>query len=210
MKTTNPEIEIRDFDLVECRMEERGEKRALVGKPIVYNSESQLFGDWREVILPGAFDASIDDTSTDVYALNQHNTDQPLARRAKGTLRINKADDGIMVEFDLGSQTYAADLEKNVEDGNVEKMSFGFRVTKDNWSEPTEERPYYVREVIEAKLIEVSPVTFPAYTDTSLAKRSFEQFRKQSESNQPVTPPASDNKIRARAKNLVMRKKIRP
>lgn len=197
--------EIRNFDLAECRMVKDGEKRTMVGRPVVYNSESRLMGDFREIILPGAFDKTINDASADVYVLNQHRTDMPIARRAKGTLRINQDDTGINIEFDLGNQSYAKDLEENVASGNVEKMSFGFITEKAEWHRPTEDRPYYLREIHEAKLIEVSPVTFPAYEETSLATRSFEEFRKQSEENKPVT--RSREKLRMRSKILNMRKK---
>jgi hypothetical protein len=38
------------------------------------------------------------------------------------------------------------------------------------------------------KLFDVSPVTFPAYPDTTVAVRSYEQWRKENEGSKPGPP----------------------
>ena len=56
-------------------------------------------------------------------------------------------------------------------------MSFGFRAREQEWIEREGENE--LRRLIDVELIEVSPVTFPAYADTSIAKRSHDAMRDQ-------------------------------
>jgi phage head maturation protease len=60
--------------------------------------------------------------------------------------------------------------------GDIDGMSFGFRVTKQEWDESGEVPLRTIREV---ELFEVSVVTFPAYADTEVALRSLEDARKE-------------------------------
>ena len=50
-------------------------------------------------------------------------------------------------------------------------MSFGFRVIEDHWAYP-EGTDEVIRTIIRAELLEVSPVTFPAYPDSIAEARS--------------------------------------
>ena len=58
----------------------------------------------------------------------------------------------------------------SIERGDVTQSSFGFQTVKDAW---TGEGDKLTRELIEVKLFDVSPVTFPAYTQTEVSVRSL-------------------------------------
>lgn len=124
---------------------------------------------FREVIKRGAFADSLG-RGDDVFLLVNHDTDQlPLARRSAGTLALAEDDMGLQftAELDL-SNPRAAELASALERGDVDKMSFAFRVAADG-STKTEDG---VRELRALDLFEVSVVTWPAYNATSVALRS--------------------------------------
>ena len=124
---------------------------------------------FREVIKRGAFADSLG-RGDDVFLLVNHDTDQlPLARRSAGTLSVAEDDMGLHVTAELDpANPRAAELASALERGDVDKMSFAFRVAADG-STKTE---YGVRELRALDLYEVSVVTWPAYNATSVGLRS--------------------------------------
>ena len=70
--------------------------------------------------------------------------------------------------------SWARDLMESIKRGDINQMSFGFRTVKDLWEETNKK---VVRTLQEVKLFDVSPVTYPAYPQTSATVRSaFESF----------------------------------
>jgi hypothetical protein len=64
----------------------------------------------------------------------------------------------------------------SVDRGDISQMSFGFTVDKDEWHEDKEGR--VTRTIHEVgRLLDVSVVSFPAYSDTSVALRSLEKLK---------------------------------
>jgi hypothetical protein len=63
--------------------------------------------------------------------------------------------------------TYARDLAAAMERGDVSQSSFGFRVKADGekWAEDDDGFP--LRTLTRISLFDVSPVTYPAYTDST-------------------------------------------
>jgi hypothetical protein len=60
----------------------------------------------------------------------------------------------------------------SIDRGDVDQMSFGFRTVNDDWEIQTVDgEEVLIRMLLEAELFEVSPVTFPAYPDTSVSLR---------------------------------------
>src|SRR5690606_38101457 len=75
----------------------------------------------------------------------------------------------------------ARDLMVSLERKDVTGSSFAFNVEDDKWEE--DEDGLVVRTIIKFKrLLDVSPVTYPAYPVTSVAQRSLEEFQKQKNS----------------------------
>lgn len=173
----------RDMDIrrlpvedVEIREADDG-SMSLRGYAAVFNSLSEpIFGMFRERIAPGAFMRSIADGDHDVYALWQHDSSFPLARKSKGTLRLAEDKRGLAVEIDLPATSYGRDAAEAVRSGLVDKMSFGFGVPEggDRLTDERSEDGFPIRELTDVELYEVSPVTFPAYPDTQLSARSLE------------------------------------
>lgn len=153
------------------------EKRTLAGYAAVFNSDTTIGDYFIERIAPGAFDKSIADG--DVRALCNHDTGRVIGRTKSGTLRLSTDERGLKVEIDVPDTADGRDLLTLVERGDISGMSFGFRVTKQEWDE-TGDLP--VRTIQEVELFEVSAVAFPAYDDTTLAKRSLESARAEAES----------------------------
>jgi hypothetical protein len=62
-----------------------------------------------------------------------------------------------------------------IERGDVDGCSFSFNVRKDTWSDEFDENGRYVsstRSIEDIDMFDVGPVTFPAYTQTSVGARS--------------------------------------
>jgi HK97 family phage prohead protease len=55
-------------------------------------------------------------------------------------------------------------------------MSFGFTVEKESWGADGGDD---IRTLEQVKLYDVSPVTFPAYTETDCGLRSYEAHKKE-------------------------------
>jgi HK97 family phage prohead protease len=160
------------IDNLEIRMKMDGEeeKPCIRGYAAVYNSESDLlYGFFREVIRPGAFDNSI---KNDIRALWNHNSAYVLGRSTSGTLNIRSDAKGLYFEVDPPDTQWAKDLCTSVQRGDINQMSFGFETIQDNWQ--SLEDGTEMRELLEVNLHEVSVVTFPAYQATSAGMRSLE------------------------------------
>jgi len=127
-------------------------------------------GWFTEEIKPGAFAASI--TTDDQRALFNHDTGLVLGRRSAGTLRLLEDSRGLQFEIDLPDTQVARDLAVSVGRGDIREMSFGFRVKVDRWDASGDIEHRTIEEV---ELLEISPVTFPAYTETSVGLRSADQ-----------------------------------
>lgn len=144
-----------------------GGKRTLSGYAAVFGSTADIGGYFREVIAPGAFADTL--RNHDVRALFDHDSGRLLGRKSAGTLRLEEDAKGLRVEIDLPDTSDGRDVAQLVERGDLDGMSFGFIVRKEQWDE-TVEPP--TRTILAVDLREVSAVTFPAYADTSLALRS--------------------------------------
>lgn len=157
-----------------------GEQPARIeGYASVFNQESQAISDWwgssyREKVLPGAFTKTI--AEGDVRALWNHDPNWVLGRSKSKTLRLSEDDYGLKVEIDLPDTSWANDLSTIMQRGDVDQMSIGFQIVKDKW-ESTRNRETNKREdlhiLIEAKLFDVSVVTFPAFTQTEAKVRAL-------------------------------------
>jgi HK97 family phage prohead protease len=167
----------RRFFASEVRMEKREEDSSLgviEGYAAKFNSETTIgvFWQFREKILPGAFDEVLQD---DIRALFNHDPNQILARsnKGQGTLTLSVDDIGLKYSFVTPDRSYARDLQDAIEKGDVSQSSFGFKIKEQRWIE--REGELELREIVKfEKLFDVSPVTYPAYTDTEVAKRSLD------------------------------------
>ena len=142
----------------------------------VFNSTYELWPGATESVAPGAFENTL---GGDIRALIDHETRLVLGRNKSGTLELREDSHGLWgrVKINPNDQD-AVNLYERVKRGDVDQCSFGFDIVK----EDTEVRDdgsvhWTIREV---KLYEVSVVTFPAYTETSVSarKRDFDEIQK--------------------------------
>lgn len=155
---------------LQTRADEQSDKKVIEGYFAVFNSETELFQGAYEEIAPGAFDNTL---SNDVRALINHDTAYVLGRNKSNTLDLKIDSRGLWGSIKINeNDSDAVNLYERVKRGDIDQCSFGFNIIK----EDTEYRDdgsvkWTIREV---DLHEVSIVTFPAYSDTSVQARMKE------------------------------------
>lgn len=158
-------------EFCEMRLKTEGEKNTLEGYAAVFDQWTQIGSEkwgFREVIRAGAFKTTI--READIRGLFNHDANLVLARNRAGTLRLLEDSRGLHYEMDLGRQSYAIDLRESIERKEITGNSFSWETIKDSWDNSQNER-----QLLECRLFDVGPVTFPAYEQTSLSLRSLEE-----------------------------------
>ncbi len=166
---------------VEARVDD--EKRTVYGYAALYESTTSEMGWYDEEIAAGAFDGA---DISDVRALFNHDPNLLLARTKSGTLKLDVDQKGLSYEFDAPNTTAGNDLLEMLRRGDVSQSSFAFTIKKEAWiEEKGMKRPK--RRILEIdRLYDVSPVTYPAYLDTTAAKRSFDAYHKEHEADESL------------------------
>jgi HK97 family phage prohead protease len=147
-------------------------ERQFTGTAVVFDTWTQIGSpEWgfRERVADNALAKTL--RESDVVFLDGHEPLRPISRMSADTLRLAPNSTGLGVDSDMDTRiSYVNDLAINVENKNVKGMSFGFRVTKEDWNEGADGLDE--RTIRELELIEVSATAFPAYTTTDAAVRS--------------------------------------
>ena len=185
MKTTDPKIERRSFSVAELRMDDEG--RMVGGHAAVFDQMSHEMWGIREKIAHGAFSETI--VNDDVRALWNHNPDQVLGRTKSGTLKLREDTRGLAFEVDVASTQAGHDALELIRRGDVDEMSFGFIAIEDEWEHGEGRDEVSIRTLKKVRLLDVSPVTYPAYpgTDVDVAVRSLKAWQEsEARANQPT------------------------
>ncbi len=167
--------EIRAFNFEVRAEEDEQHGHFLSGRPIVFGQRTDL-GWYDEIIEQGALDTT---DLKDVRFLVNHNIDMiPLARsrnnNENSTMQMSVDADGMGIRVDLDTENNAdaRSLYSAVGRGDISGMSFMFIVDKDSWDDVDTEHPTrHVRSI--RQVMEVSAVTFPAYSQTSIQTRGI-------------------------------------
>jgi HK97 family phage prohead protease len=159
-------IERRTFTVrdVEARQAEDGTMR-LRGYAAVFN-EASVPLPFIETIAPGAFRKTLSETP-DVRLLINHEG-LPLARTKNGTLTLTEDDRGLYMDATIADTSEGRDLYKLVERGDVDQMSFAFRVIRQKYNDDRSQRTLTEVSLADG---DVSVVTYPAYPTTSVEAR---------------------------------------
>ena len=169
-------IEYRNFN-VELRGEE--ESRHVEGYGSVFNSRSLDLGGFQEIIAPGAFDGVIE--RSDVKALLDHDPKRGIlarSRNGQGSLQLSVDERGLRYEFDAPHTNLGDEVVEGLKRGDYSQSSFAFTVEDETWTK--EDDGTYLRTINKiGGLYDISIVANPAYTDTSVALRSLDEFKAQ-------------------------------
>ena len=146
-------------------------RRYLSGYFAVFNSPYEVFSGWVETIAPGAFARYLSEGGG-TKALWNHDTDIVLGSTAAGTLTLREDETGLYGEIEINNaDTDALNVYARIVRGDVEGCSFGFDIARqDEWWDDEGVYHTVIREV--DPLYEVSPCTFPAYSETSISARA--------------------------------------
>lgn len=146
-----------------------GTPTKIVGHAAKFDSLSEDLGGFRERIAPGAFAKTI--TSADIRALWNHDANIVLGRNKSGTLRLSEDIAGLAFEVDAPDTQLVRDMVMApIARGDVNQCSFAFYTVSDKWAKVDGE---WIRTLLECDLLDVSPVTYPAYNSTDVVVRSL-------------------------------------
>ena len=199
--------EYRTLPLTELRAAESDGKKVIEGHAAVFDSWSETLGGFfpfKEKVRAGAFAKSIG--TDDIRALFNHDANHVLGRNKAGTLDLAEDGAGLFVRIYPPDTQWARDLQTSIARGDITQMSFGFIVEKDEWSS---QDGADTRELVEVKLFDVSPVTFPAYTQTDVGVRAHERYKAEARQRaENEVKAALDAKERLRQRNRLTKLKI--
>ena len=171
----------------------------IVGRPIVYNSRTNL-GWFDEIIEAGALDKA---NLKDVRFLVNHDTSMiPLARsrnnNENSTMKLEVDKDGmaIRVNLDTENNTEARNLYSAIKRGDITGMSFMFTIDDEEWENLESDHPTrHIRKI--SQVFEVSAVTFPAYESTEISARDKEALESAKATLESVRRQALESELEA-------------
>ena len=161
LKTMERQTENRSFTFsaVEQRSEDNTDTLLFTGYASVFDKPYGVRdsrGQYNETIKPGAFKKTLQEQDDVRFLVNHDGI--PLARTSSGTLELEEDDYGLFVRAELDpSNPTVAEVASAMKRGDLNEMSFAFAAIKDNFDTNGENR-----EVNEARLFDVSVVTYPA------------------------------------------------
>lgn len=126
----------------------------------------------REMVAPTAFDNC--DMSDVIMQYNHEG--RVFARISNNTLAVEPNDEGLYITADLGGTELGRELYDEIRGGYTTKMSFGFKVSADEWREytaPAGRRTYDRTITGISRLYDVSAVSIPANDATSISVRGL-------------------------------------
>jgi HK97 family phage prohead protease len=145
------------------------DSRTIGGYAAVFDKRSQNLGGFVELVDSRAFNKSKGDGFPEVVARFNHEDAFLLGTTRAGTLRLDVDSEGLVYDVDVPRTR--EDVLELVQRGDVAKSSFAFRVIEDDWDMTDDNFPQ--RTLMKVQLVDVAPVTTPAYPDSSAGLRSL-------------------------------------
>jgi uncharacterized protein len=170
------EKEIRILKTAELRIVRKDDDSLpkIEGYAAVFNKDSEDMG-FIERIAPGAFKKAL--KTSDVRALFNHDSNIILGRTTSGTLDLKEDKTGLFMSITPPDTQLVRDMVMSpIERGDITQQSFGFTVDTDEW-EHNDNKPSIRTITGIRELFDVSPVTYPAYPDTTVALRSLDKIK---------------------------------
>ena len=159
----------------EFRATEQDGQKYIEGYFAVFGGVYELWPGATESVDPHAFD---DTLGGDIRALINHDTTLVLGRTKAGTLELKVDSRGLWGRIRVNqADGDALNLYSRIERGDVDQCSFGFEILEEETEWRDDGSVHWT--IKRVKLYEVSPVTFPAYEDTSVSarRRDYDEIR---------------------------------
>lgn len=179
MSNRQNELVTRAFTTQFRASDKEDERGVIEGVPIVFNQDARIqdwAGEFIERIDPHALDNA---DMKDVRLFINHDTSKMTLARSKngnGTMTLNVQPDGVHMRasLDIDNNAEARALYSAIQRGDMDGMSFMFRIRGQKWDDIDSDLP--TRTITDISIIhEVSVVNFPAYQSTSVSARSAEE-----------------------------------
>lgn len=164
------ELVSRSF--AEYRAEKNEDKNTarITGIPIVFEQATDIGGWFEETIARGAIS---EDVLRDVALFYNHDLNtKPHARTRTGRLKFSIENDGVHMDAEVNlDRSDSNDLYLAIRDGDIDGMSFMFRIEGEEWTDLDTDYPK--RRITKIGYVqEVSAVNYPAYEGTSINART--------------------------------------
>ena len=159
----------------EFRAAEQDGQKYIEGYFAVFGGVYELWPGATESVDPHAFD---DTLGGDIRALINHDTTLVLGRTKAGTLELKVDSRGLWGRIRVNqADGDALNLYSRIERGDVDQCSFGFEILEEETEWRDDGSVHWT--IKRVKLYEISPVTFPAYEDTSVSarRRDYDEIR---------------------------------
>lgn len=187
------EKEVRNIGEIRANAESRN----VDGYALVFNSLSENLGGFREQILPEAITGVIE--KSDVMATLNHDASRGILARSRfgnGTLSLEADEKGLRYSFDAPHTALGDECLEYLRRGDINQSSFAFTVAEDSWDKQGDGT--YIRTIKKFdRLWDVSPVFTPAYADTSVSCRSFDEFKEAEAKAEEEARAAEQERIEA-------------
>lgn len=156
----------------EVRASDDADGLTLSGYAAVFDSPTDIRdweGEYEETIARGAFAKTIKERSPVLQF--DHGSHPLLGSIPLGAItKLREDQHGLYVEARLHDNWLTEPVRDAIASGAVHGMSFRFQVIKDTWDQGGDKPKRTINEV---KLLELGPVVFPAYRDTTVGVRSL-------------------------------------
>lgn len=141
-----------------------GGRPRIDARAIIFDSWSVDLGGFRERMLPGSVELD-----SDLPAVFDHNSAWVLGRTSANTLEVRNDSIGVAFTAYPPETTWAKDLRVSMERGDIKGCSYRMMVEEDFWYV---QDGVVCRDVIKAKVSELTVTSMPAYPETTAEARS--------------------------------------
>lgn len=175
-KFSDNELVMRKYVASFRAIDDDEEGSIIEGTPIVFNQDTKL-QDWAGEYIERIDSHALDDADLkDVRLFINHDVDKIALARTKngrGTMSFSIDDEGMHIKANLDTENNAEarSLYSAIKRGDMDGMSFMFRIQDQEWKDLETDLPTRVIKKISI-VHEVSVVNFPAYPQTSIDARS--------------------------------------
>jgi HK97 family phage prohead protease len=149
-----------------------GNSRSIGGYAAVFDSLSENLGGFVERVGPGFFSDSQSNGFPGVVCRFEHDPNFLLGTVRSGTLQCSIDPTGL--QYTVALPESRSDILELVERGDLGSSSFAFQTHEDQWG--ITDRGLPLRTLISGRLIDVAPVSSPAYVDTTVGLRSLARY----------------------------------